>query len=72
MSGRGVSRISASVPPDLLGNFGEVINRLGNAHSKVIQIAMRSTRYRINQSDPFYSKRCARREILHFSVLLIF
>ena len=41
MSRRGVSRISISVPPDLLDNFDEVVNRLGYARSKAIQIAMR-------------------------------
>lgn len=38
----GVSRIGVSVPPDLLKDFDETINRLGYTRSKAIQVAMRN------------------------------
>ena len=41
MTRTGVSRISISVPPDLLNTFDETINRLGYTRSKAIQTAMR-------------------------------
>ena len=36
-----VSRISVSVPPDLLLKFDETVNSLGYTRSKAIQVAMR-------------------------------
>ena len=42
MAGEGVSRIGVSVPPDLLNDFDEAINRLGYTRSKAIQVAMRN------------------------------
>lgn len=41
MARRGVARIGVSVPPCLLDEFDEVINRLGHNRSKAIQVAMR-------------------------------
>ena len=48
MARRGVARISVSVPPSLLSEFNEIINRLGYNRSKAIQVAMRGflTEYR--------------------------
>lgn len=40
--GRGVSRISVSVHPDLLGDFDETISRMGYNRSRAIQVAMRN------------------------------
>jgi CopG family nickel-responsive transcriptional regulator len=42
LAGGGVSRIGVSVPPDLLNDFDETINRLGYTRSKAIQVAMRN------------------------------
>jgi CopG family nickel-responsive transcriptional regulator len=42
MAGGGVSRISVSVPLDLLNEFDETIARMGYDRSKVIQLAMRN------------------------------
>jgi len=42
MSERGVSRVSVSVPPDLLVEFDEVTRRMGYDRSKAIQTAMRN------------------------------
>ena len=51
MVGRGVSRISVSVPPDLLSVFEETIKRLGYDRSKAVQVAMRNflTDYKLQE-----------------------
>ncbi|MCP8305445.1 MAG: nickel-responsive transcriptional regulator NikR [archaeon] len=41
MTKRGVSRISISIPPDLLEEFDKTIKNLGYDRSKAIQVAMR-------------------------------
>ncbi|MCP8310066.1 MAG: nickel-responsive transcriptional regulator NikR [Candidatus Methylarchaceae archaeon HK01M] len=41
MTKRGVSRISISIPPDLLEEFDRAIKNLGYDRSKGIQVAMR-------------------------------
>ncbi|MCP8323439.1 MAG: nickel-responsive transcriptional regulator NikR [Candidatus Methylarchaceae archaeon HK02M2] len=42
MSERGVSRISISIPPDLLEEFDKTIMNLGYNRSKAIQVAIRN------------------------------
>ena len=41
MAGKGVSRISVSLPPEVLTEFDETIGFLGLTRSKAIQVAMR-------------------------------
>lgn len=40
MSGQGVSRISVSVPTDLLEEFDETITRMGYTRSNAVQLVM--------------------------------
>lgn len=48
MSRKGVKRFSVSVPPKLLGDFDEVITKMGYERSKAIRLAMQNflTEYR--------------------------
>ncbi|MCS7136667.1 MAG: nickel-responsive transcriptional regulator NikR [Nitrososphaerota archaeon] len=48
MSGGGVTRISISIPPDLLKELDDVLKKVGYDRSKAIQIAIRNflTEYR--------------------------